>query len=192
MMNNNGMLVVLSAPSGCGKDTVFKELCKIRDDVVESVSATTRKPREGEIEGVNYFFKTEDEFRELIENDGLLEYARYNNCYYGTPVEGVEKAIESGKVCFLIIEVQGAQSIMKMRPDCVSIFLLPPSLDVLEKRLKKRETDDEEDIKRRMELAKYEVDLAPLYKYNVVNDALDDAVENINQIINNELKARNS
>lgn len=192
MMNNNGMLVVLSAPSGCGKDTVFKELCKIRDDVVESVSATTRKPREGEIEGVNYFFKTEDEFRELIENDGLLEYARYNNCYYGTPVEGVEKAIESGKVCFLIIEVQGAQSIMKMRPDCVSIFLLPPSLDVLEKRLKKRETDDEEDIKRRMELAKYEVDLAPLYKYNVVNDALDDAVKNINQIINNELKARNS
>ncbi|MFR5875975.1 MAG: guanylate kinase [Eubacterium sp.] len=191
-MNKKGMLVILSAPSGCGKDTVFKELCKIRDDVVESVSATTRKPREGEIEGVNYFFKTEDEFRQLIENDGLLEYARYNNCYYGTPVAGVEKAIESGKVCFLIIEVQGAQSIMKMRPDCVSIFLLPPSLEVLEHRLKQRETNDDEDIRRRMELAKYEVDLAPLYKYNVVNDALNDAVENINQIINNELMARNN
>lgn len=191
MMNRKGMLVVLSAPSGCGKDTVFKELCKIRDDVVESVSATTRKPRDGEIDGVNYFFKTEDEFKQLISNDGLLEYARYNNCYYGTPVAGVEKAIADGKVCFLIIEVQGAQSIMKMRPDCVSIFLLPPSFEILERRLKQRETNDEEDVRRRMELAKYEIDLAPLYKYNVVNDELDEAVEIVNQIISSELEARN-
>lgn len=191
MMNKKGMLVVLSAPSGCGKDTVFRELCKIRDDIVESVSVTTRKPRDGEIDGINYFFRTEDEFRNLIRNDGLLEYARYNNCYYGTPVAGVEKAIEDGKICFLIIEVQGAQSIMKMRPDCVSIFLMPPSLEVLENRLKERETNDEEDVRRRMELAKYEVELAPLYKYSVINDVLEDTVENINQIINNELEAQN-
>jgi guanylate kinase len=190
-MNKKGMLVILSAPSGCGKDTVFKELCKIRSDIVESVSATTRSPREGEVDGVNYFFKTEEEFKQLIINNGLLEYTVYNNCYYGTPVEGVEKAIQDGKVCFLIIEVQGAQNIMKMRPDCVSIFLLPPSLEVLENRLRSRETNDEEDVKRRMELAKFEVELAPLYKYNIVNDALQDAVERINNILNDELHARN-
>jgi guanylate kinase len=190
-MNKKGMLVILSAPSGCGKDTVFKELCKIRSDIVESVSATTRSPREGEVDGVNYFFKTEEEFKQLIVNNGLLEYTVYNNCYYGTPVEGVEKAIQDGKVCFLIIEVQGAQNIMKMRPDCVSIFLLPPSLEVLENRLRSRETNDEEDVKRRMELAKFEVELAPLYKYNIVNDALQDAVERINNILNDELHARN-
>jgi guanylate kinase len=190
-MNKKGLLVILSAPSGCGKDTVFRELCKIRDDVVESVSATTRKPRDGEVDGINYYFKSENEFKQLISNNGLLEYTVYNSCYYGTPVEGVEHAIQNGKICFLIIEVQGAQHIMRMRPDCVSIFLLPPSLEVLEQRLRKRETNDEEDVKRRMELAKYEVDLAPLYKYNIVNDVLEDAVEKINQILNNELDARN-
>lgn len=192
MNNKKGLLVILSAPSGCGKDTVFSELKKIRTDCVESVSATTRKPREGEIDGVNYYFKSENEFVSMIENNELLEYANYNNCYYGTPVQGVDSAINDGKVCFLIIEVQGAQNIMKMRPDCVSIFLLPPSLDVLEKRLIKRETNDIQDIKNRMALAKKELELAPLYQYNVVNDELSVAVENINQIINNELSARNN
>ena len=125
MSSKKGLLVVLSAPSGCGKDTVFKELCKIRTDCVESISATTRLPREGEIDGVNYFFKSVEEFEDMINNNGLLEYAKYNNSYYGTPVAGVEKAINEGKVCFLIIEVQGAKNIMTLRPDCVSIFLLP-------------------------------------------------------------------
>lgn len=192
MKNKKGLLVILSAPSGCGKDTVFSELKKIRTDCVESVSATTRKPREGEVDGVNYYFKTEDEFVSMIENNALLEYAKYNNCYYGTPVQGVDRAVSDGKVCFLIIEVQGAQNIMKMRPDCVSIFLLPPSLEVLEKRLVQRETNDMQDVKNRMALAKQELELAPLYQYSVVNDDLSVAVENINQIINNELCARNS
>lgn len=192
MKNKKGLLVILSAPSGCGKDTVFSELKKIRTDCVESVSATTRKPREGEVDGVNYYFKTEGEFVSMIENNALLEYAKYNNCYYGTPVQGVDRAVSDGKVCFLIIEVQGAQNIMKMRPDCVSIFLLPPSLEVLEKRLVQRETNDMQDVKNRMALAKQELELAPLYQYSVVNDDLSEAVENINQIINNELCARNS
>lgn len=190
-MTKKGLLVILSAPSGCGKDTVFKELCQIRDDVVESVSATTRAPRVGEVDGVNYFFKTNEQFEEMIQNNGLLEYASYNNCYYGTPVDGVEKAISDGKVCFLIIEVQGAQNIMKMRPDAVSIFLLPPNMDVLEHRLMKRETNSVDDVRNRMEIAKGEIELASLYKYNVVNDALEDAVDEINQIINNELLAQN-
>ena len=191
MDNKKGMLVIMSAPSGCGKDTVFSELKKIRNDIVESVSATTRKPREGEINGVNYFFKNEDDFVQMINDGKLLEYTRYNNSYYGTPVDGVEKAIDDGKVCFLIIEVEGAQNVMKMVPDCVSIFLLPPSIEVLRHRLEKRETNDKEDIENRMRVAEYEMEQAVLYKYNVVNDVLEDCVSTINDILNNELKARN-
>ena len=186
------MLVILSAPSGCGKDTVFKALCKRRNDIVESVSATTRAPRDGEVDGVNYYFKTVGEFEKMIANNGLLEYAKYNNCYYGTPVDGVQNAVDAGKVCFLIIEVQGAQSIMKMCPDAVSIFLLPPSMEVLEHRLRKRETNSPDDIKNRIDIAESEIKIAPLYKYNVVNDSLEDAVDEINEIINKELEAQNA
>lgn len=192
MMNNKGLLIILSAPSGCGKDTVFQEIKKIRNDVVESVSATTRKPREGEVDGVNYYFKTESDFQLMVVNDELLEYARYNNCYYGTPVSEVEKAIDNGKICFLIIDVQGAQSILKVRPDAISIFLLPPSLEVLEKRLVNRSTNDIEDVKNRMTIAKREIDMAPLYKYSVVNDNLEECVNKINEIINKELLTLNS
>ena len=192
MMNNKGLLIILSAPSGCGKDTVFQEIKKIRNDVVESVSATTRKPREGEVDGVNYYFKTESDFQLMVVNDELLEYARYNNCYYGTPVSEVEKAIDNGKICFLIIDVQGAQSILKVRPDAISIFLLPPSLEVLEKRLVNRSTNDIEDVKNRMTIAKREIDMAPLYKYSVVNDDLEECVNKINEIINKELVTLNS
>ena len=191
-MNKKGMLVILSAPSGCGKDTVFKALCKRRNDIVESVSATTRAPRDGEVDGVNYYFKTVGEFEKMIANNGLLEYAKYNNCYYGTPVDGVQNAVDAGKACFLIIEVQGAQSIMKMCPDAVSIFLLPPSMEVLEHRLRKRETNSPDDIKNRIDIAESEIKIAPLYKYNVVNDSLEDAVDEINEIINKELEAQNA
>lgn len=191
-MNKKGMLVILSAPSGCGKDTVFKALCKRRNDIVESVSATTRAPRDGEVDGVNYYFKTVGEFEKMIANNGLLEYAKYNNCYYGTPVDGVQNAVDAGKVCFLIIEVQGAQSIMKMCPDAVSIFLLPPSMEVLEHRLRKRETNSPDDIKNRIDIAESEIKIAPLYKYNVVNDSLEDAVDEINEIINKELEDQNA
>ena len=191
MDNKRGMLVVLSAPSGCGKDTVFSELKKRRHDIVESVSATTRKPREGEINGVNYYFKTDDEFVQMINDGKLLEYARYNNCYYGTPVEGVERAIENGQICFLIIEVEGAQNIMKMIPDCVTIFLSPPSIDELRRRLNKRSTDSSEEIENRIRAAEYEIECSSLYKYNVVNDVLEDCVNTINNILDDELSARN-
>lgn len=189
---NKGMMVILSAPSGCGKDTVFKELCKVRDDVVESVSATTRKAREGEVDGVNYFFLSKEQFEALIEQDGLLEYAQYNNCYYGTPVEGVTRAVENGKVCFLIIEVVGAQKIMKMFPDSVSIFLLPPSFEELEKRLRGRDSDNEKIIQDRLRIAHEEMSYKDKYNYNVVNDELSACVNEINEIISAELKKRNA
>lgn len=191
-MNKKGLLVILSAPSGCGKDTVFQELRKVRNDVVESVSATTRAPRDGEIEGINYYFKSESDFQLMVVNDELLEYAKYNNCYYGTPIAGVEKAINEGKVCFLIIDVQGAQRIMSQRPDSISIFLLPPSLEILRSRLENRCTNDEDDINRRMAIAEKEIHMASSYKYRVVNDDLNECVDKINEIINVELLTKNS
>jgi len=190
-MADKGLLVVLSAPSGCGKDTVFNELKKRRNDIVKSISATTREPREGEENGVNYYFKTEEEFKRLINSNGLLEFTVYNGCYYGTPVEGVNKAIDDGKICFLIIEVEGGQNIMRLRPDCVSIFLLPPSIEELRRRLEKRNTDDEDSIKSRLERAEFEIECAELYDYSIINDDLQIAVDKLNDILENELIAHN-
>lgn len=189
---NKGMLVVFSAPSGCGKDTVFKELCKRHDNIVESISATTRTARKGEVNGVDYFFISEDDFHRMIENNGLLEYAQYNGCYYGTPVKGVNDAIKNGKICFLIIEVQGAQKVMQMYPECVSIFLLPPSEEILRKRLYGRHTDSDEMIEKRLEIAKTELNYKDKYTYNVVNDDLDICVDEIDKILCNELKEHNA
>lgn len=190
-MAEKGLLVVLSAPSGCGKDTVFNELCKRRNDIVKSVSATTREMREGEIEGVSYYFKTEEEFKRLINSNGLLEFTVYNGSYYGTPVAGVNKAIDEGKICFLIIEVEGGQNIMRLRPDCVSIFLLPPSMEELRRRLEKRNTDDEESIKNRLEHAEFEISFSSLYDYTLVNDDLQICVDKLNEILDNELISHN-
>lgn len=189
---NKGMLVVFSAPSGCGKDTVFKEICKRRDDVIKSVSATTRKMRHGEVNGVNYFFVDEKEFNHLIETNGLLEYAKYNNCFYGTPKKAVQRAINEGKICFLIIEVQGAQKVMKLFPECVSIFLLPPSEEILKKRLYGRHTDSDDMIKNRLDIAKIELAFKDKYTYNVVNDDLDVCVDEIDKILCSELAKRNA
>lgn len=191
-MNKRGMLVVLSAPSGCGKDTVFKRLCEKRKDVVKSVSATTRAPRENEIDGVNYYFISKEQFEYLIENGGLIEYTCYNDCYYGTPVEGVHEAVQMGKICFLIIEIEGAQNVMKLFPECVSIFLLPPSIEVLEKRLRGRGTDSEQEISNRMEIAYKEMSYKDIYQYNVINDDLEVCVDEINKILCDELKKHNA
>ena len=187
---SKGMLVVFSAPSGCGKDTVFKEICKLRDDVVESVSATTRKPREGEIDGVNYFFVSEAEFKNMIESGGLLEFNNYNGCYYGTPVEGINNAVRDGKVCFLIIDVNGAEKIKQLYPECLSIFLLPPSIEELEKRLRSRDSDDEQIIKSRLDIAMVELSYRDKYDYQIINDDLNECVDNINRILTAELKKR--
>ena len=190
-MTKKGMMVILSAPSGCGKDTVFREIKKVRDDVCESISATTRAPREGEQNGVNYYFHSKEEFERMIENDEFLEYVSYAGKYYGTPAEPAKEMIDSGKICFLIIERVGAQKVMKRCPDAVSIFLMPPDMETLKERLIKRNTESDEAIKSRMKIAEEEVKCASQFDYTVVNNELSKAVDEINEILNNELKKRN-
>lgn len=191
-MSKNGMMVILSAPSGCGKDTVFREISKIRDDVCESISATTRLPRNGEVDGVNYYFISKSKFEEMIKNNDFLEYASYNNCYYGTPAKAAMDMVNSGKICFLIIERKGAQKVMKNCPEAVSIFLMPPDMETLEKRLKKRNTDSEEQIVSRLKIAEDEIKSSEVFDYVVVNNELEIAVDEINEILINELNKRNA
>lgn len=190
-MKKTGMIVILSAPSGCGKDTVFKEISKIRSDVCESISATTRAPRKGEIEGINYFFKSTADFESMIEEDNFLEYACYNGCYYGTPAAPALAAVNKGKICFLIIERKGAQKVMKNYPDAVSVFLMPPDIKTLERRLKKRNTESEEAIKKRLKIAEEEIEYASTFNYVIVNNKLEKAVEELNGILDKELEKRN-
>lgn len=191
-MNKKGMMVILSAPSGCGKDTVFREISKIRNDVCESISATTRQPRNGEKDGVNYFFISNAEFEEMIEKNEFLEYASYNSCYYGTPAKAATEMVNSGKICFLIIERKGAQKVMKNCPDAVSIFLMPPDMETLEKRLKNRNTDSDEQIVNRLRIAEDEIKSSSVFDYVVVNNELEKAVDEINHILIEELKKRNA
>ncbi len=191
-MNKKGLMVILSAPSGCGKDTIFREISKIRDDVCESISATTRAPRSGEIDGKSYYFISNEEFEQMVENSSFLEYACYNGCFYGTPAEPVKNIVDSGKICFLIIERKGAQKVMKSNPDAVSIFLMPPDMETLKKRLLKRNTESVDAISSRLEIAREEIKSSDMFDYIVVNNELEKAVMEINEILNNELKKHNS
>lgn len=140
-MNNKGVLIVVSAPSGCGKDTIISEVLKRTDDAYLSVSMTTRGMRPGEVEGVNYYFVTQTEFEEKIDQGEMLEYARYGSNYYGTPAGPVREMLEEGKTVILIIEVQGAGNVKRLFPDACNIFIIPPSFQILESRLRGRGTD---------------------------------------------------
>ncbi len=182
-MNDNGLLLVFSGPSGAGKGTVLKELLSGNDNMKLSVSATTRPPREGECHGVHYFFMTKDEFEEQIANGQMLEHAEYCGRYYGTPSAQIMDWIEEGRDVVLEIEVQGARQIKEKRPDCVSIFVLPPSIEELEQRLRQRNTEDEETIQKRLDVARREMETAKDYDYVIINDTITHTVEQINQII---------
>ena len=185
-MNNKGVLVVVSAPSGCGKDTIIAEVLKRFDDAYLSISMTTRAIRPGEVEGVNYYFVSQTEFEEKIDKGEMLEYARYGSNYYGTPAGPVRELLEKGKTVILIIEVQGAGNVKRLFPDACTIFIIPPSFRILENRLRGRGTDDDASIIKRLDIARDELARAPEFDYIVENDALNEAVEDIITIIKAE------
>ncbi|SER62731.1 guanylate kinase [Salipaludibacillus aurantiacus] len=186
MKREKGLLIVLSGPSGVGKGTVCGALRKHDTHIKYSVSATTRKPREGEAEGVNYFFKSHEEFQRMIRENELLEYAQYVDNFYGTPRNYVEEMIASGRDVILEIEVQGALQVKETFPEGVFIFLMPPSLKELRSRIEGRGTETKDLIDNRMTVARDEIDLMDKYDYVVENDEVEAAVERIKSIVTAE------
>ena len=187
-MTDKGILIILSGPSGSGKDTVLKALKEVDSDVKVSVSMTTRNPRPGDVDGVDYYFVTREYFEKKIAENKMLEYAEYAGNYYGTPADPVDEMLRQGKAVFLEIEVQGAEKIRSRYDSVISIFLMPPSMRVLEDRLRGRDTEDEETIQHRLFIAREESRRAPEYDYVVVNDTIENAVEGIETIIKAERK----
>lgn len=183
-MNNKGQLIVVSGPSGVGKGTVLAEYRKNSPNTAYSVSATTRQPRPGEENGVHYYFLSREEFEETANNGGMLEYASYNNNYYGTPKAPVEKQREEGKDVILEIEVQGALQVKKSCPDALLIFIAPPSFQELENRLIGRQTEDMKTVQNRLNIARGELKRAGEYDYIVVNDDVEKASQRLAMIIN--------
>lgn len=177
-----GLLVVLSAPSGCGKDTVLSKLSGVR----RSVSMTTRAIRDGETDGVDYYFVSEAYFLKQLDEGKILEHTSYNGKYYGTPKQAVDDWLRAGETVVLKIEVEGGGNIRRLYPDSVSIFLVPPSMQTLEHRLRKRCSETEEEIQSRLTIAENEMKHAAEYDYIVVNDSMECAVEDIQAIIRSE------
>lgn len=186
-MNSKGLLLVISGPSGCGKGTVCSRLIERNENIKVSVSATTRDMRAGEVEGVTYFFKKKEEFERMIENGEFLEYnCGYSGRYYGTPKEYVFRQLENGNDVILEIEMNGADNVKKVYPDGIFVFLAPPSLDELKKRLISRGRESMELIAERFGEAKNEIKRVKSYTYVVENDTVDNAVEQIEAIIKAE------
>ncbi|MEH7106823.1 MULTISPECIES: guanylate kinase [Bacillaceae] len=186
-MQEKGLLIVLSGPSGVGKGTVRKEIFSQPDTAFEySISVTTRKPREGERDGIDYFFKTREQFEEMIEHGKLLEYAEFVGNYYGTPVDYVRQTLDQGKDVFLEIEVKGARQVREKFPDGLFIFLMPPSLTELKNRIVTRGTETEDIIHNRMLTAREEIEMMELYDYVVENDQVELACDRIKSIVTAE------
>lgn len=182
-MNNRGILVLYTGCSGVGKGTIMKELLRRDPNIRLSVSNTTREPRDGEIDGVHYRFVTREEFLALADADGYIEYAEYCDNLYGTPKQHVEELLTAGYDVFLEIEVQGGLQVMEQFPDVLSIFILPPSLEELENRLRGRGTETEEVIRQRLAEAENELAVAQQYRFRVVNDDLNTAVNEVLDIL---------
>jgi guanylate kinase len=180
---NEGLLIVVSGPSGVGKGTVCSALRKRMPELTYSVSATTRAPRPGEVDGVNYFFKTVSEFKKMIENDELIEWAQYVGNYYGTPRRFVEETLASGKDVLLEIEVQGAMQVKEKFPQGVFIFLVPPTFEDLKKRILNRGTETENSLANRLDAASEELRQIERYDYVVINDDVERACDRIQAII---------
>jgi len=186
LIEQKGILFILSGPSGVGKGTVRKVLFEKDTSLQYSISMTTRDKRPGEQEGVDYFYRSKEEFEEMIKNKQLLEHAKYVNNYYGTPRQYVEETLEKGQDVFLEIEVQGALQVRENFPEGVFIFLCPPSLDELKNRIINRGTETEKSVMNRLRAAKDEIELMDAYDYVVVNDQVDQAVNKIQAIVESE------
>ncbi len=176
-------IFVISGPSGCGKNTVYDELKKRIPDLQHTVSATTREKRVGECDGIDYYFIPKAEFERKIANGDFVEYVCYGGNYYGTLKSEITRLADAGKTVILIIEVNGAANIKKLLPEAVSVFIAPPSLEELTKRIVGRGTNSDEDIKKRISIAREEMQYKDMYDYCVVNDRLDDCVDGIGKII---------
>ena len=186
-MNEKGILIIVSGFSGSGKGTLMKELLtRYPDTYALSISATTRSPREGEVDGREYFFVSKDEFEKMIAKGELIEYAKYVENYYGTPRDYVEKKLDEGKDVILEIEIQGALNVKKMFPDTLLLFVTPPSAEELKKRLVGRGTETMDVIESRMDRACEEAQGMENYDYLIVNDSLDRCVEEMHSIIQGE------
>ena len=183
MEQNHGLLIVLSGPSGAGKGTLCQELLRQMPQVKYSVSATTRQPRPGEVDGLHYYFRSREEFQTMIEQDQLLEWAEFCGNYYGTPQFAVEQAIQAGNDVILEIEIQGALQVKKRFPQGVFIFVVPPSMDELSQRIHKRGTESAEVIEKRLQTAARELEYVSEYDYVVVNDEIPLAVEKLKSIL---------
>ncbi len=182
-MANNGKLILFSGPSGVGKDTVLDLIFSKDKSLQRSISLTTREKRDGEIDGKDYYFIDFDKFEEMIKNGDVLEFAKYGKNIYGTPKAPVDKWLSEGKTVILKIEVQGATKIKTLYPDSVGIFLSPPSMNELENRLRSRGTENEDDIQRRLSIARDEIAKSSDYDYIVINDTLENTSENVLKII---------
>ncbi len=185
-MRHKGILLVISGFAGTGKGTLVSALLEKYDNYALSVSATTRSPRQGEKDGVHYFFKTREEFQEMIRSEELIEYAQYVDNYYGTPRDYVEQKLAEGKDVILEIEMQGALKIKEKFPDTLLLFVVPPDADTLQKRLKGRGTETPEIIKKRLHRAIEETEYIFKYDYLVVNDQIDECVQKTHAIIQSE------
>ncbi|CDX02831.1 Guanylate kinase [bioreactor metagenome] len=183
MEQNHGLLIVLSGPSGAGKGTLCQELLRQLPQVKYSVSATTRQPRPGEVDGLHYYFRSREEFQTMIEQDQLLEWAEFCGNYYGTPQFAVEQALQAGNDVILEIEIQGALQVKQRFPQGVFIFVVPPSMDELSQRIHKRGTESEEVIQKRLQTAARELEYVSEYDYVVVNDEIPLAVDKLKSIL---------
>ncbi len=184
----NKKLFVLSGSSGVGKGTVLKGFLEKNPNFMLSISCTTRKPREGEVDGVNYFFLTKEDFKNCIDNNKFLEWAEFAGNFYGTKKKYINQCLAEGKDIILEIDTQGALQVKKQMPEAVLIFICPPSFEALEKRLRGRHTEDEATIQKRLEQVKVELERAQNFDYRIVNDNLELAIENLTQVITGEME----